>query len=874
MITGLTTLQAQERLLEFGHNILPKPKPPGAAVIFLRQFLNPLIYILLAAAVVSLFLGHISDAMFIFIVLVVNATIGTIQEYSAQKAASSLQQMVPAFATVVRNGKAVRLEAEHLVPGDIVLLESGDKVPADIQLSHAQGLMIDESLLTGESVAVLKSTEKKTSDHEPISSRADMVFAGTMVARGRGQGVVTTTGYHTELGKIAKSITAPSITKPPLLLRIEKFTLRISLVVLVVIALMFFIAWWQGGNLTEMFLIAVALAVSAIPEGLPAAITVTLAIGMRRMAARNVIIRKLLAVESLGSCTFIASDKTGTLTVNELTARKIILPDGSHFDVTGEGLGEGKIVAAKSHSEMLTRLCHAALFANEAILEEGSKYKSDMVDVAFLVLGKKHGAKREMLLKQCPEVANIPYESENGYSASIHQCDKEKRIFVKGSVEKLLAMCSQMRKEKGEVPLDAAHITGQMEQLAELGYKVLALADGKVLFQNPKDNLHNLTFLGLVGMIDPLRSEAHEAVELCKNAGIEVAMITGDHPVTARAIAKDLGLCGGKARVITGKDIKEAASKGESALIQLVEGNRVFARIAPAQKQQIVQALMRLGHFVAVTGDGVNDAPALKHSHVGVAMGKRGTDVARESADLIITDDDFASIVKGVHEGRIVYANIRKVIFLLVSTGAAEIILFILSMLAGLPMPLLAVQLLWLNLVTNGIQDVALAFEPSEGDELRRPPRRPNEPIFDHLMLSRVILSGLFMGILAFGIFYWLTLQGYPVETARNMTLLLMVLLENMQALNSRSETRSIFRQQFWNNPFLLVSIVIAQGMHIATMYLTGIRDVLQIQPVSFEQWAWLLLIAAILLGLDEFYRLLSGKKFRLGLLPAGKSTP
>ena len=844
MTLGLTQKEAEERLIEFGPNILPSPKQPGIILIFLQQFLNPLVYMLLAAAIVSIFLDEINDAIFIFVVLIINASIGAVQEYSASRASTALQKIVPTFASVLRNGEVIRIEAEKIVPGDIILLESGDKVPADIQLSKAKDLSIDESLLTGESVAVEKSAEEKSSEADSMAAQFDTAFAGTVVVRGRGQGVVTATSIHTELGKIAKSITAKSIIKPPLLLRIEKFTLNISLAMLALISIMFLISWYQGGDMTQMFLIAVALAVAAIPEGLPAAITITLAIGMKRMAKSKVVIRKLLAVESLGSCTFIASDKTGTLTVNELTIRKIILPDESIFDVTGEGTNlKGEIISQdgkKGITKELEKLIEAGIFANESTLDKG-----DMVDIGFLVLGEKANKKREGLLKQYPQVSEIPYESENGFSASINEYGNGQKIFVKGSAEKILDMCGSKT--------DKQKIIKQMEELASSGYRVIALAEGDAKNKNEEDNLKNLTFLGLVGMIDPLRSEAREAVDLCKKAGIEVAMITGDHPATAKAIAIDLGLCGISDKVVTGSDIKKAAKKGSEEIKKIIMGVKVFARIEPAQKQQIVEALIELGHFVAVTGDGVNDAPALKHSHVGVAMGKRGTDVARESADLIITDDDFASIVKGVHEGRVVYSNIRKVISLLIATGSAEIVLFILSMIAGLPMPLLAAQLLWLNLVTNGIQHVALAFEPAEGDELSKAPRKPNEPIFDKLMIKRVVINGVYMGILAFSLFYALfNKMGYEIDAARNMTLLMMVFLENMHALNSRSETTSILKQKFFGNPFLLISVVLAQIVHVTAMYIPGLKDVLHMEMISISQWLLIFAISISLLIVGE----------------------
>ncbi|MCB2082287.1 MAG: HAD-IC family P-type ATPase, partial [Rickettsiales bacterium] len=804
---------------------------------------------------------------FIFIVLLINAVIGTIQEFSAQKSATALQKMVPAFATVLRDGKAVNINTEYIVPGDVIHLESGNKVPADIKLIHTQNLSIDESLLTGESVAITKDSKASPAEDVPLGERSNMAFAGTMVARGRGRGEVIATARNTEIGHIAGALNRNILIKPPLLLRIEQFTIKLMVAMMGVIVIMFAVSLLQGGNLLELFMIAVALAVAAIPEGLPVAITVALSVGMRRMATRSVIVRKLLAVESLGSCTFIASDKTGTLTVNELTARRILLPDGIDFDVTGEGITpKGEVIPSNGNTKTLPRLArlvHTAILTNEGSLhcsEAEWTAEGDMVDVSLLVLGEKYGLKRDVLTEQYPEIVRVPYESEHGFSASVHRYENELVAYVKGAPERILAMCSQMETVDGDRPLHRAQVEAQMAKLAEAGYRVLAFAQGmmpeNMTTSGLPEHLHDLTFLGFVGMIDPLRSEAREAVDLCRQAGIEVAMITGDHPLTARAIAIDLGLGGKNIKVVTGKEIREAQEKGQKELEKLIESCRVFARIEPAQKKEIVEALTHAGHFVAVTGDGVNDAPALKHAHVGVAMGKRGTDVARESADLIITNDDFSSIVHGIHEGRIIYSNIRKVIFLLVSTGAAEIVLFILSMVAGLPMPLVAVQLLWLNLVTNGIQHIGLSFEPAEGNELQCPPRNPKEPIFNQLMLQRVLLSALFMGAVAFGLYYWLLRHGYSVDTARNYVLLLMVMLENVQALNSRSETRSIFRQRFFSNLLLVWSVILAQGIHIACMYIPGISHVLHLAPVTFMEWGVLLLISCSLLSLDELFRL------------------
>ena len=856
----MTSSQAATRLLEAGPNELPERKPPGLLRIFISQFKSPFVYVLLAAALVSWALGQTINSFFIFVVLFINALIGTVQEYSAERAAAALRKMVPFHATVIRDGRTAVINTTDMVPGDYVLLASGDRVPADIRLSAVQELLVDESMLTGESMATVKDDNVRMPDDAPLGDRADVCFAGTVIMNGRGEGEVIATGAATALGMIAADVGGDDEAKPPLLLRIEKFTLRITYGILILVALIFLITVIRGDDLAAVFMLGVALAVSAIPEGLPAAMTVALAIGMRRMAHRNVIIRRLLAVESLGSCTYIASDKTGTLTVNEMTIRRIVLPDGMAFDVSGEGLDlHGQITPQPQATdrERLEMLCHAGLLANEAQLEQGPagwEGRGDGVDVAFLVLAGKFGLQYEHERSRCQQLGSIPYESANAYSASVNGYAGGYEIFIKGSVERLLTMCSCAH---GVDTAVYERIEEQANTLAKSGYRVLALAHRRVdiVPVEPAEFLNDIEFIGIVGMIDPLRPEAIAAVQDCKNARIKVAMITGDHPQTARALALQLGIADEAMLPVTGAQIRQAMASGSAAMRDVVNSTRVFARIEPHQKKQIVEQLIEEGEFVAVTGDGVNDAPALSQAHVGIAMGLRGTDVARESADIILADDHFASIVEGIKQGRIVYSNIRKVIFLLVSTGAAEIMLVLLSLLFGTPLPLFPLQLLWLNLVTNGVQHIALVMEQEEGHELRRPPRAPNEPIFNRLMIERVLVNAVIMGCLAFMVFTWQMHAGMTEAGARNMTLLLMVLFENVHVLNSRSETVSVFRQGLFSNRFLIVAILGAQAIHIAAMYTPGLRTILQVEPVTLLQWSQLLMIALFLIVVDELHK-------------------
>lgn len=858
--TGLSSAEAARRFQKYGPNALPEPDRPGLVHIFASQFKSPFIYVLFAASVISFGLGQTLNGAFILAVLLINALIGTVQEYSAERAAAALKKMVPYQTTALRDGKPKKINTAELVPGDYVMLASGDKVPADIELLESINLKVDESMLTGESIPAHKQANDHTFAAAPLGERSNACFAGTVVMHGRGEGVVRATGPTTEIGQIALDVGAEELVKPPLLQRIERFTLRITYGILILVGLIFLITVLRGEDLGTVFLLGVALAVSAIPEGLPAAITVALAIGMRRMAKNGVIIRKLLAVESLGSCTFIASDKTGTLTVNEMTIQRLALPDGSNFMVSGEGMDLHGHITADGHAcdvERLRLLCTAGILANESNVEvqDGKWFgQGDKVDVAFLVLASKFGLDYQIVRSRCQELSKIPYESHNSFGASVNHYGDKTELFAKGSVERLLAMC---RYAEGVLTFDRDQIELQAVNLARQGYRILGVAHRELEAspQDPESCLHDMTFLGIVAMIDPLRSEAIAAVERCRKASIKVAMVTGDHPQTAHALAVQLGICSDDKAPVTGKQLAQAAEAGKEQLRSCIKSTKVFARVEPRQKKEIVQQFIEEGEFVAVTGDGVNDAPALHHAHVGVSMGMRGTDVARESSDIILTDDHFASIVEGIKQGRIVYNNIRKVIFLLISTGAAEILLVLLSLLFATPLPLFPIQLLWLNLVTNGIQDVALAFEPEEGHELDKPPRAPREPIFNRLMIERVVVNALVMGILAFSVFKWQLDQGFSETEARNITLLLMVLFENVHVLNSRSEMTSIFKQDFFGNKLLLFGMLGAQAVHIGAMYTPGLKEILQVQPVTLNQWSTLLAIALILIVVDEAHK-------------------
>ncbi len=868
---GLSQTEAEARLGQYGPNRLPSKPPPGVLAIFFHQFLSPLIYILIVAGAVSLALAEYTDAGFIFAVILLNAALGTFQEWKAEKSAASLQRLLRIVCRCRRDGQYREIPAEELVPGDIVQLESGNRVPADLRLLDINNLSIDESLLTGESQAVDKSLDLQD-EQTPLSDRLNLAFAGATTALGRGVGVVIATGRNTEVGRIAAAVSSTALAKPPLVIRMERFARQVSYLVLGFVSLLAAVAFWEGTPFDEVFFMAVALAVSAIPEGLPVAMTVALSIATNRMAKRNVIVRRLTAVEGLGSCTCIASDKTGTLTVNRQTVKAIWIPSGETYQVTGEGYaGVGEVLqedggnpgaAGLAH---LKRLARAGLLCNEASLKFALGewlHQGDAMDVALLALAHKLGLDPEQ--ESCSNVVldDIPFESEHRYAARFLR-NEQTLCIVKGAVEQVMDFCDRVEGSNGSRPLDVLEIEGEALRLAGAGYRVLAIAEGVVnepqqVAGRSHHQIPRLSLLGLVAFIDPLRPEVIEALETCRSAGVRVIMITGDHPATALGIAKDLNLASGGSDLMTGKEL-QPLEEDKAAFLPQVNKTSVFARVAPLQKLHIVEALNELGHFTAVTGDGVNDAPALRKAHIGVAMGT-GTDVAKETASIIVADDNFASIVAGIEEGRFAYDNIRKVVYLLISTGGAEIVLFTLALLCGLPLPLGAVQLLWLNLVTNGIQDVALAFEGGEPGVMQRPARPPQEGMFNRLMISQTLVSGLVMGGIAF--FAWANFiaAGIGVSEARNSVLLLMVLLENVHVFNCRSERASAFRVPFRRNPLLIVGVLVAQSIHVLAMQLPFMQTILGVQPVSPWDWLQLLGMATLLLLAMELFKFFQAK--------------
>ncbi len=853
---GLTSSEAAARLRVDGPNVLPRRPPTAWWRVLLRQLASPVIFILMLAAALSLAIGHVTDAGFIGLVLVLNTLIGGTQELRAERSAQSLQKLLRFTTVVLRDGEAMEIDAERVVPGDVLWLESGARVPADARLLGAMGLRIDESLLTGESLPVEKDPGWLGDTSTPLADQHNMLFAGSTIQQGRAKAVVVATGAFSSVGRLAKDVLSGSAGRPPLIVRLERFSRAIGVWVVAAAAVVAVLgAVAHGRAWGEMALFGVALVVSAIPEGLPVAITVALAVASRRMARRGVIVRRLGAVEGLGSCTLIATDKTGTLTCNELTVCEIRLADGAAFRVTGEGftpVGEvlsiGAHVGESPRQDDLETLATAAVLCNEGDLHErngGWVWRGDPTDIALLSMAHKLGVHREDALERAPETHRIPFEPELRYAASFHRSQAAAlRVYVKGAPERVVPMC-----DLGARAAEGAHAAAS--EMAARGLRVLALADGNADSTGIINKPHGLTLRGFVGMIDPLRPSAREAVRRCREAGIAVSMVTGDHPVTALAIARELGMADHPDQVTTGADLPlDPVKLGNS-----VDRVRVFARVAPEQKLAIVRAAAAAGHFVAVTGDGVNDAPALRAANIGVAMGHGGTDVARDAADLVISDDNFATIVAGVEEGRIAYGNIRKVVYLLVSTGATEVLLAALAVAFGLPLPLLPAQLLWLNLVTNGIQDVALAFEPGEGSELNHPPRPVRERLLDRSMILRTVVTASVMSGVGFAAFSWMLEHGWEEAQARNALLLLMVLFENFHVGNCRSETRSILSLNPLKTPVLLLGTIGAFLVHVAAMHTPGLSGVLHIGPVAVSTWGVLIALATTVLVADEVYK-------------------
>ncbi len=854
---GLSEAEAARRLEHYGPNRLEETPPPSALAILLNQFKSPLIYILLAAAAITFLLGDYIDTSVIGAVLVLNAVIGFTQERRAEASVRALMQLAAPRARVIREGREREVESSELVPGDLVLLESGSRVPADLRLTRATNLSVDESLLTGESTPVEKGTDP-LDERTQLADRTDMSYMGAVVNSGRGKGYVVATAAETELGSIAEQVRGEEQTKTPLQRRMDRFGNIIGVVVVISAILAFGIGVLIGESPQEMFLVGVALAVAAVPEGLPVVFTITLALGVRRMAQRNAIVRRLPAVETLGSTTTIGSDKTGTLTENRMTVQEVRTA-GQRYLVTDEPDTSGPDGVAENRPLYLTLLC--GVLTNESEIYpsgDGFEVRGDPTEAALLVSATRMGVEPGEVRASHELRAESPFESERQYSASVRERDGEHMLLVKGAPERVLGMCTRAITGDGDGELDPEEVHRLAQEMASRGLRVLGMAY-KVLDSPPEQdevpNPEGLTFLGLQGMMDPPREGVREAVAGCREAGIRVVMITGDHAVTARAIARDLGISKGDEPVLTGVELEEMEDKELRRRVQEVP---VYARVTPDHKLRVVRALQSHGEVVAVTGDGVNDAPALKSAEIGVAMGKSGTDVAREASDMVLTDDNFTSIYSAVEEGRVTFDNVRKVTFFLISTGAAATVAILSALALGMPLPFLPAQLLWLNLVTNGLQDVALAFEPGERGVLKRPPRGRKEGVISKLLWERTVVAGIVMAVGTLLLFWWELDRTGSLELAQTVALTTMVLFMAFHVSNARSETRSVFRLNPLSNPFLAVSVVVALAVHVAALYLPPTQFVLRVEPiVEPGTWVRMVLVASTILIAMELHKLL-----------------
>jgi P-type Ca2+ transporter type 2C len=871
---GLDDSQAKELLQRHGPNLIAEPEKISKIKLFLHQFASPLIYILILAGLITAYLQEYKDSSVIVAVVLFNALIGFFQEFKAEKSVMALKQMAAPRARVVRQGREREIPSELLVPGDVVILDSGVKVPADVRLFRTVELRVDEAILTGESLPVEKTSATVEEDNLTPGDQKNMVFMGTVVLMGRGRGVVVETGGHTILGSIAEEVKRISPTRAPLQTKFARFANILGLIVLAASAVLFLLGVLTGENPRDMFMTVVAAAVAAIPEGLPVVVTITLARSVALMAKRNAIIRKLPAVETLGSTTVICSDKTGTLTRNEMTV-KLIYDGEKAYEVTGSGYNPtGEILQAwlpveKSARGDLERVLRIGLLCNEAELyEEDNQYKvsGDPTEGALIVSALKGGLDAINEREVYPQIAAIPFESDWGYMATLHQHQDKKYIFVKGAPEKVVNMCTECMLGNGDKMKIIMRVA---DNLAKDGLRVLAMAF-KEMSPDTEEITHQdlaegLIVAGLQGMIDPPREEVIEAIAGCRRAGIRVIMITGDHAVTAQAIARKLGIGDSDPKVTTGRELEQI---GDDELYEKVKEVSVFARVAPDHKLRITEQLLKHGEIVAVTGDGVNDTPALKAAHIGVAMGKTGTDVAKEASDMIIADDNFASIFGAVKEGRIVFDNIRKVTFFLIPTGIAAILSIIGTVLLGLPMPYLPAQLLWINLVTNGFQVIALAFEPGEKNVDQRPPRNPREGIMSRVLIQRTVIVGLVIAVGVIVKFVYGIQYGENLDHARTMAVTTMVFFQFFQAVNSRSEIQSIFRLSPFSNPFLIYALLASTFAQLAVVYAPPLQWVFRTVPLTVLEW---LLVLGVSLSVILVVEIDKGLRRRFGLAQGSK---
>ena len=873
-INGLEPVEVTRRQTQFGFNRLTLKKGTSPLVLFVLQFHQPLVYILLGAVVVTFALQEWVDSSVIFGVVLVNAVIGFIQESKALKAIEALARSMEGVAMVKRGGKKLKVSADQLVPGDLVLLQSGDKVPADLRLLRSRELQVDESALTGESVPVQKQTDV-LGKNTVLADRNNMACSSSLVTYGTATGVVVATGDATEIGQINAMIASATALATPLTRKITHFSGILLWIILGLASLTLLAGWIHGEPLLDTFMAAVALAVGAIPEGLPAAMTIMLAIGVSKMARRNAIIRKMPAVETLGSTTVICSDKTGTLTQNQMTVQQCYTANhnyeftGVGYAPKGEVLFEQNAVDLQAHAALQACLQAGLLCNDSRLIEQDGQYviEGDPTEVALITAAAKAGLNHETQEQALPRIDTLPFESQHQYMATLHTAatDSSSVIYMKGSVECILSRCvDALGADAQSVPLDIEDVNQAVQRMAADGLRVLAFARKHVV-NTTQSVTHNdvtegLTFIGLQAMMDPPRQEAIEAILACQHAGIQVKMITGDHLITAAAIARQIGLAGtaigdAESFAINGHMLSQL---DDQELVATAQRVAVFARVTPEQKLRLVEALQAAGHVVAMTGDGVNDAPALKQADIGVAMGVAGTEVAKEAADMVLTDDNFSSIEAAVEEGRAVFDNLIKFITWTMPTNIGEGLVILVAVFAGITLPITPVQILWINMTTAVLLGLMLAFEEKEPGIMSRPPRRPKTPVLTLELSIRIGMVSVMLLIAAFGLFGWALHQGRDLDTARTIAVNTFVFGELFYLFNCRSLRYSMFTLGVFSNRWLIIGVVTMALLQIVFTYTPAMNQLFGSAPMSMTEWAWVLsagLTIYSVVGLEKWLR-------------------
>lgn len=873
--SGLSSDEVARRLARFGPNALPEKGPTSIVIVFLRQFKSPLVYLLFVAAALGFVLGHRTDAAVILVIVTLNALLGALQEGRAERSMEALRSLSASHARVLREGHEEIVLAREVVLGDILLLAAGDAIAADARLLEAASLEVAEAALTGESLPVSKTTDAQPSD-APLADRRSMVHAGTHVTAGRGRSVVVATATGTEVGKIAALTVSAVEPRTPLVKRIAEFGRWIIYAAVGMSLLVVAIGLLRGLPTTEMLMVAVSQLVAMVPEGLPVAVTVALALGARRIARKGALVRRLVAVETLGSTTVICSDKTGTLTSNQMTVTALYFPGRRAIEVTGAGYApEGHLEEAGrpvGEDPDVTTLAEALVLCNDAQLVPPSAGEpqwraiGDPTEAALLTLAAKTGASAEATRKRWKRRREIPFDAATKMMATEHEDGHSVRVIVKGAPDVLIELCGHIQEGGRTVPLDAAgkgELKAAWERMAGEALRVLGVAvvTGDVDLSGGLAALAGkLTLLGLVGQIDPPRSEARDAVKRCKNAGIRVIMVTGDHGSTALAVARQLGIAEADDRVIDGRRL---AQLSDAELAEALAHTAVFARVHPAQKLRIVKALQGRGEVVAMTGDGVNDAPALATADVGVAMGITGTEVAKMAAKVVITDDDFATIVRAVEEGRVVHANLKKAILYLVSTAAAGVLILVTALLLGFPAPLAAVQILWINLVTDGVVALPLATGPAEEDAMARPPVPPKEPLLTRPLLRRMALMVPAMTVSTLGYFVFRLESGVPFAEARADAFTVLAFCQWFNALNCHANERSVFRLGLSRERWLLLGVAAGLLLHAGVLYTGFGNRLFYAAPLGVLDLVAITVVASLVLWVEELRKVLARHRTR-----------